>query len=55
MPKRSWIVFTLLLCCVGLFAGTANAQARKPNFLVIWGDDVGITNISAYSRGLMGL
>ncbi len=26
----------------------------KPNILVIWGDDVGITNISAYSRGLMG-
>ncbi len=26
----------------------------KPNVLVIWGDDIGITNISAYSRGLMG-
>ena len=26
----------------------------KPNILVIWGDDIGITNISAYSRGLMG-
>jgi arylsulfatase A-like enzyme len=27
---------------------------RKPNILVIFGDDVGITNISAYSSGLMG-
>ena len=27
---------------------------RKPNILVIWGDDIGQTNISAYSRGLMG-
>ena len=30
------------------------AQAQEPNILVIWGDDVGITNISAYSHGLMG-
>ncbi len=26
----------------------------KPNILVIWGDDIGISNISAYSSGLMG-
>ena len=26
----------------------------KPNILVIWGDDVGITNLSCYSDGLMG-
>ena len=31
-----------------------SAQGQRPNILVIWGDDVGITNISAYSRGLMG-
>jgi arylsulfatase len=34
-------------------AGTAAAQA-KPNILVIFGDDIGIANISAYSGGLMG-
>ena len=28
--------------------------AGKPNILVIWGDDIGIANISAYSNGLMG-
>ncbi len=28
--------------------------ADKPNILVIWGDDVGQMNISAYHRGLMG-
>jgi arylsulfatase len=27
---------------------------QQPNILVIWGDDIGITNISAYSQGLMG-
>jgi arylsulfatase len=30
------------------------AAGRKPNILVIFGDDVGIANISAYSNGLMG-
>ncbi|MBT8333224.1 MAG: sulfatase-like hydrolase/transferase, partial [Deltaproteobacteria bacterium] len=28
--------------------------AKKPNILVIWGDDVGISNISAYTKGLVG-
>jgi arylsulfatase A-like enzyme len=27
---------------------------HKPNILVIWGDDIGITNLSCYSNGLMG-
>ncbi|WP_395335451.1 arylsulfatase [Novosphingobium sp. BL-8H] len=26
----------------------------KPNILVIWGDDIGISNLSCYTRGLMG-
>jgi len=29
-------------------------QGDKPNILVIWGDDIGITNLSCYSDGLMG-
>jgi len=32
----------------------AAAQDAKPNILVIWGDDVGQSNISAYTMGLMG-
>ncbi|MGY3469424.1 arylsulfatase A-like enzyme [Bradyrhizobium sp. LM6.11] len=35
-------------------APAAPASGRKPNILVIWGDDVGVANISAYSNGLMG-
>ena len=27
---------------------------NKPNILVIWGDDIGISNLSCYSRGMMG-
>src|SRR5205809_5450745 len=30
------------------------AQAKKPNILVIFGDDIGQTNVSAYSMGMMG-
>jgi arylsulfatase A-like enzyme len=33
---------------------SAGAQAKKPNILVIFGDDIGQTNISAYSFGLVG-
>jgi arylsulfatase A-like enzyme len=29
-------------------------QQQKPNIVVIWGDDVGQSNISAYTRGMMG-
>ncbi len=46
------IVATLILIIA--LTGSANAQSDKPNILVIWGDDVGITNISAYSHGMMG-
>lgn len=41
-------VFILLLPCFSAFS------ADKPNILVIWGDDVGMWNISAYHRGMMG-
>jgi hypothetical protein len=29
-------------------------KSDKPNILVIWGDDIGISNLSCYSHGLMG-
>ncbi len=47
-------LFLTLLSVTGLSGvGTAAAQQR-PNILVIWGDDIGQSNISAYTRGLMG-
>ena len=30
------------------------AKAEQPNILVIWGDDIGIWNLSCYSEGMMG-
>lgn len=46
----------LILFSHSLFAQTKNdtASNQKPNILVIFGDDIGVTNISAYSQGLMG-
>ena len=35
-------------------AVSASAQTSKPNILVIMGDDIGITNISAYGHGVIG-
>jgi arylsulfatase A-like enzyme len=32
----------------------AQSSAKKPNILVIWGDDIGGFNISAYNQGVMG-
>ena len=29
-------------------------NSKKPNILILWGDDIGTTNISAYSDGIMG-
>jgi arylsulfatase A-like enzyme len=48
----------LLVLLVGASApGWAQAPAsgsKKPNILVIWGDDIGQFNISAYNMGMMG-
>ncbi|MCU0245258.1 MAG: arylsulfatase [Bryobacter sp.] len=30
------------------------AQTRKPNILIIWGDDIGQFNVSTYNMGMMG-
>jgi arylsulfatase A-like enzyme len=42
----------ILLGVIG--APAAEAQVKKPNIVVIMSDDVGIWNISAYHRGMMG-
>ena len=50
--KKVFVVFVAALC---LFAPSVPAQAaEKPNILIIWGDDIGWFNISAYNQGMMG-
>ena len=43
-----FMVLITLMICTPAFA------AEKPNILVIWGDDIGQSNISAYTMGLVG-
>src|SRR5262245_50698788 len=45
-----------LLAALAFVAASSRALAadQKPNILVIWGDDVGVHNISAYNHGIMG-
>jgi len=54
--KPNMVLRTILLLLVAapLLIGTAHAQTKKPNILVIWGDDIGIENISHNNRGMMG-
>jgi hypothetical protein len=53
---RGGLATVALLVALVLLVGAdiASAEGKKPNILVIMSDDVGITNISAYSRGLAG-
>jgi len=55
MRKHALIWVMALAAAVQMLAtAPAAAQQKKPNILVIWGDDIGQFNISAYNRGMMG-
>jgi len=48
-------LIVLLVAAATWLVGTTVAQAaKKPNIVVIWGDDIGLSNLSAYTEGLMG-
>jgi arylsulfatase A-like enzyme len=38
----------------GTAPASGKAAGKRPNIVVIWGDDIGISNLSCYSHGLMG-
>ncbi len=42
---------TILLASTFL---AAQAAPKKPNILILWGDDIGYWNVSAYNQGMMG-
>ncbi len=46
--------FTLCLAAAPQEAEAATAKVEKPNILVIWGDDIGMWNVGAYTHGMMG-
>ncbi len=48
LPRSSLIALSLVAVITGVSA------AERPNILVIYGDDIGQTNISAYADGVVG-
>jgi arylsulfatase len=48
------LVFPSVACAQAKQSTPAAAPGAKPNILVIFGDDIGQTNVSAYSMGMMG-
>ncbi|MBS0628725.1 MAG: arylsulfatase [Verrucomicrobia bacterium] len=52
MSKFLSYLTLLSIVATGLFAASGNG--KKPNIVVIFGDDIGQTNLSIYSKGLMG-
>ena len=54
MKKENLSIIVCLAALITLMISAPGFAAEKPNILVIWGDDVGMYNISAYHRGMMG-
>ena len=51
--KRYGSAALLAVAALSIPLSPAHAQAQRPNFVVIMGDDIGMWNIGAYHRGLM--
>ena len=57
LRPRGFLVVVLGLATTLVLAALPSklcAQAKKPNIVIIWGDDIGLSDISAYSMALMG-
>ncbi len=52
--KGIYFCFVWLAAAGIVFSAASALAADKPNILVIWGDDIGVHNISAYNHGIMG-
>jgi len=52
--KRLAETSTIGFAFIVLFVVQASAQQSKPNILILWGDDIGYWNLSAYNQGMMG-
>jgi len=52
IPKAAVVAAVLVLAVC--WAVSPAMAAKKPNILIIWGDDIGWFNINAYNKGMMG-
>jgi hypothetical protein len=46
------LVVVAFFMVLGLATSPPSAQAKKPNILIIWGDDIGFWNVSAYNQDM---
>jgi len=53
-PSKILRAGLVLIFLAGVVLATPAAAQDKPNILVVWGDDIGQSNISAYTMGVMG-
>lgn len=51
LDRLTYAIAASIMLIIG--ATGALAQNKKPNILVIWGDDIGHDNVSAYNRGML--
>src|SRR5438477_7618422 len=54
MKLKPILILLALLAGILVLPTAILAQAKKPNILILWGDDIGYWNISAYNQGMMG-
>jgi len=56
IKKHIWLTALLLgiVATATLITPAQAAKSKRPNILVIWGDDIGQANISYYTHGVMG-
>jgi arylsulfatase A-like enzyme len=56
MIRRFFGAMVVVAAGISLLCSASDAfgQQKKPNVLVIWGDDIGQFNVGAYNRGMMG-
>ncbi len=52
--REVWIGVLGGLCAALCIANPGAAQPAKPNIVIVWGDDIGWYNVSAYNQGVMG-
>src|ERR1044072_8959524 len=53
LTKALFLLTTISVAAITA-APVVAQQQQRPNIVIIWGDDIGQSNVSAYSRGMMG-
>ena len=52
--QKNKVTIVIIASLFIFLSSVAIAQTEKPNIVIIWGDDIGQSNISAYTMGVMG-